>query len=129
TDKVQFADRCTKVSEYYSTIKPFSGRSAYNGPQVSAEATADMGGIRVTLSVASKKKDFDYDKYFRQYAMFWRDASSEDNELIAFGTDEHPLNYLRINVGLQQFDEFYETYGIKEGDGMYLAEDKRISVW
>ena len=30
---------------------------------------------------------------------------------------------------LQQFDEFYETYGIKEGDGMYLAPEKRIRVW
>ena len=43
--------------------------------------------------------------------------------------DEHPLNYLRINVGLQQFDEFIETYDINPGDGMYLAPEYRICVW
>ena len=30
---------------------------------------------------------------------------------------------------MQQFDEFYETYDIKEGDGMYIAPEKRIAVW
>ena len=30
---------------------------------------------------------------------------------------------------LQQFDEFLETYDIKEGDGMYLAPEDRIAVW
>ena len=28
-----------------------------------------------------------------------------------------------------QFDEFYETYGIQPGDGMYLAPEDRITVW
>ena len=28
-----------------------------------------------------------------------------------------------------QFDEFYETYGIQPGDGMYLAPEDRIAVW
>ena len=44
-------------------------------------------------------------------------------------TDVHPLDFYRINVGMQQFDEFYETYGIKEGDGMYIDPAKRIRVW
>ena len=43
--------------------------------------------------------------------------------------DVHPLNYLRSNVSSAQFDEFLETYGIKEGDGMYVAPDDRIAVW
>ena len=41
----------------------------------------------------------------------------------------HPLSFYRVNVGVQQFDEFYDTYGVQEGDGMYLAPDKRIKVW
>lgn len=43
--------------------------------------------------------------------------------------DEHPLNYLRANTCVQQFDEFYETFDIKEGDGMYLAPEDRVLVW
>ena len=26
-------------------------------------------------------------------------------------------------------DEFYEEYGINEGDGMYLSPEERIAVW
>ena len=44
-------------------------------------------------------------------------------------TDPHPLDFLRVNVLVQQFDEFYETYGVVEGDGMYLDPEKRIKVW
>ena len=43
--------------------------------------------------------------------------------------DIHPLNYLRINTVLQQFDEFLDFYGIKEGDGMYLAPEDRVNIW
>ena len=30
---------------------------------------------------------------------------------------------------MQQFEEFYETYDIKEGDNMYLAPEDRLLVW
>ena len=44
-------------------------------------------------------------------------------------SDNHPLAMLRVNVVVQQFEEFYDTYGVKPGDGMYLEPDKRICVW
>ena len=43
--------------------------------------------------------------------------------------DPHPLSYLRINVTVQQFDEFLETFDIVEGDGMYLSPEDRVLVW
>ena len=43
--------------------------------------------------------------------------------------DSHPLHYLRTNVTLQQFDEFIDTYDIREGNNMYLAPKDRILVW
>jgi putative endopeptidase len=33
------------------------------------------------------------------------------------------------NIPLQNYDEFLEAYGVKEGDGMYLAPEDRIRVW
>ena len=33
------------------------------------------------------------------------------------------------NCVVQQFDEFYETFGVKKGDGMYLAPEDRLEVW
>ena len=128
-DSMTFADRCDRVTQYYSTIRPFAGGSVYNGSMVTGEATADMGGIRITLDLARSHSGFDYDAYFRQFAAIWAESVPEDILINNFQTDVHPLNYLRVNVGLQQFEEFYETYGIAEGDGMYLSADRRIAVW
>ena len=44
-------------------------------------------------------------------------------------TDEHPPHYLRANVNVQQFEEFYQTYDVSPEDGMYLAPEARLSVW
>jgi putative endopeptidase len=43
--------------------------------------------------------------------------------------DVHPMNYLRINGVLQQYDEFLNFYGITEGDTMYLAPEDRVAIW
>ena len=43
--------------------------------------------------------------------------------------DVHPLPFLRTNVTIQQFEEFYEAFDIQPGDGMYLAPEKRVAVW
>ena len=128
-DQMSFSDKESRVGNYYSTIHPYPGSESYNGSQVSAEATADMGGIRATLSIASKIPGFDYDEYFRHYASIWAEQVNKSIEESNMSYDEHPLGYLRANVGLQQFEEFYETYDIAPDDGMYLSEDKRIAVW
>ena len=96
---------------------------------VQTEATADMGGIRSGLYVASKKENFDYDLYFRSFASLWATQNSIDKERYAINYDVHPLPFLRVNVAVSQFDEFVQTYDIKEGDGMYVRPEKRIAVW
>ncbi|MCR5452352.1 MAG: M13 family metallopeptidase [Lachnospiraceae bacterium] len=128
-DQSAFNDLNDKVGNYYSTKTPYPSSGIYDGARVNAEATADMGGLAVTLHMASKIPDFDYDKYFRNYARLWRVNISLDDEKGYFSSDVHPLSFYRINVGLQQFDEFVDTYGVKEGDGMYLAPEDRIKVW
>ena len=46
-----------------------------------------------------------------------------------YESNEHPAEMLRVNVTVAQFDEFQQTYGITEGDGMYVAKEDRIAVW
>jgi putative endopeptidase len=72
---------------------------------------------------------FDYDRYFRSYAGLWKSHVPLSYEKMMVRTDVHPLDFYRINVGMQQFDEFYQTYDVKEGDGMYIDPAKRITVW
>ena len=128
-DMTAFNDKVSRVSNYFFTLTPYPGAGMYDGSQVEGEETADMGGMKVTLEMASDVDGFDYDKYFRSYANLWKAHVPLSYERKVIKTDVHPLDFYRINIGMQQFDEFYETYGIKEGDGMYIDPAKRIKVW
>lgn len=127
-DRTTFGLRITNMMNYYSGIQPYPGAKNLIGPLYVGEAIADMGGVSVILMVAKDREDFDYDLFFRSYAELWRTSRSLGYEE-AYVQDVHPLSYLRTNVTLSQFDEFLETYDIKEGDGMYCAPENRIKVW
>lgn len=127
-DQKEFNDRSDIVANYYSKILPFEDVRV-DGERVASEAIADMGGIKAGLIIAKKDQSFDHDKYFRQNARVWATQVTEKFERNLLERDVHPANYLRVNVGLQQFDEFNKTYDVKPGDGMYVEPDKRISVW
>ena len=126
-DKEEFKKRNAKLAEYYNAIHPWEGQDL-KGSIMTGEACADMAGMKVALRIASEKEDFDYDKFYRAFANLW---FAQENLLYAQASieDEHPLNYLRINCTLQQFDEFLDFYGIKEGDNMYLAPEDRVNIW
>ena len=128
-DNSVFREKTSKVAAYYRMITPFKGAMPVNGDNVADEEIADLGGIKGALAIAQKHEGFDYDKFFRQYAKNFARQASESMEQYYASSDVHPLNHLRVNVGLQQFDEFIETYDIKPGDGMYLAPENRICVW
>ena len=129
-DMRTFEKKADTVRSYFGKVRSFEGSGYYDGSvDISAEAIADMGGVRCGLNIASKIEGFDYDKFFRAYAGVWKRLQSKSTCVSLIKSDVHPLAYLRVNVTVQQFDEFYETYGIKEGDGMYLAPEERIAVW
>ena len=127
-DMKAFQERADRLIAYYDSIIPFQGQQV-RGVNVQTEAIADMGGLKCMLSIAEQKPDFNYDQFFRQFAAIWRRLSSYEFEMLCLTQDTHSLHYLRTNVTLQQFEEFYETYDIQPGDGMYLAPEDRIEVW
>ncbi len=129
SDRKEYKKKVNKLIKYYDTIVPFKDGTHYNGTIVQGEAVADLGGVKCMLLMASKKKHFDYDKFFRAYARVWYDYRSEETMENIYLQNEHPINYLRVNVVLSQYDEFQKTYNIKEGDGMYVAPKDRIAVW
>ncbi len=93
------------------------------------EASADITSVECLLRIAEKEPDFDYDLFFRSMADMWAMKATPFTIDYLYLYDVHPAAYLRINVVLQQFDEFINTYEITEGDQMYLDPDKRIVIW
>lgn len=127
-DLQAFQIRASQLANYYYGIIPYPGATGYNGDNVKGEAIADMGGVKCMLGIAEGIPDFDYELFFKTNAMMWRAKNDYVTET-ALSSDVHPLNFLRVNATLQQFEKFHETFDIKPGDGMYLAPENRVAVW
>ena len=128
-DRSRLDERADNLASYFSLARPIPGKGQVNGQLVKNEAIADMAGIKAVLYLLEDVPDFDFDEFFRAYAALWRIQNTEEGEIAVMGIDIHPLNFYRININLQQFDRFYETYDIGPSDAMYLAIERRISVW
>lgn len=128
-DRSKMDEKGSKLAGYFSLARPIPGQQKVNGNAVKDEAIADMGGVKSVLYVARNIPDFDYDEFFRAFARQYAQQTTQESELGTMKGDIHPLPFYRINIVLQQYDEFFKIYDIKPGDGMYLSPEKRVAVW
>ncbi len=125
-----FETKAKKLSDYMSQIKPENGSDEYvNGDKVRNETVADITGLKATLFIAQNESNFDYDKFFKTYSNLWARVELPSYQIYLMSVDVHALCYLRTNVVVQQFQEFYDTYNVQESDGMYLSESDRLNIW
>ena len=127
-DKAKFQERIDKMDKYLDGLVAFDDKH-FIGELIDTEMVADMTGLQCALRMASKVDGFDYKKFFIKYAQMNAKISAYSSELNLLTQDPHPLDYSRANVPVQQFEEFYETFDVKEGDNMYLAPEDRLIVW
>ncbi len=114
-------------------IEQFDGIE-FHGGKVSGELTvseniADNGGMGVTLEIMHTLPDPDYRAYFKNWARVWCLKAREEYIRLLLASDVHSPNVLRANMMPRNFSEWYEAFGVTENDKMYIAPDKRISIW
>ncbi len=127
-DKKAFEGRMEKLQAYFGNVTVWEGNPV-SAEKICDEACADIGGMKVMLRLAKKQENFDYDKFFRSFAESRRALDSREYQEYKMLRDVHLAYFLRVNSTLQQFEEFAETYDLKEGDRMYLAPEDRVQVW
>ncbi len=128
-DYKEFQARADRLIKYFDGMTVTPEGTKYNGKLVHTEVIADMAGVKAMLGIAEGRKDFDYGKFFRNYAKIWKLIETRERTDMVLKTDVHAFPYLRVNATLQQYEKFHSYYGIGEGDGMYLAPGERVAVW
>ncbi len=43
--------------------------------------------------------------------------------------DPHAPNEFRCNQIVRNIDAFYDTFGVQPGDGLWLDEEARVTIW
>ncbi len=120
---------------------PELGKMNGNGELTLGENIADNGGLHVSYlamqnAIAKKqvnKKEMDgftpEQRFFLAYAAVWASNIRPAAALQLTQMDVHSLGRNRVNVALPQVTEFIDAFGIKEGDKMWLAPEKRVVLW
>lgn len=137
-DADNFKTRAQVLVDWFDAIEVLPGLHA-NGSLTLGENIADFGGIQVAFqafrnATASEplpvKDGFTPEqRFFIAYANLW--ATNIRDEQIRYLTqmDVHSLGKWRVNATLPHVSEWYEAFGIDADDAMYLAPEKRASIW
>ncbi|MBZ2148360.1 endopeptidase [Streptococcus gordonii] len=126
-DYQAFTERTQKV------IDQFEGQDSYgakvNGKLTVSENVADLGGIAAALEAAKKEADFSAEEFFTNFARIWRMKGREEYMKLLASVDVHAPAKLRTNVQLPNFDDFFTTFDVQEGDGMWRSPEDRVIIW
>lgn len=137
-DAKKFEERTQVLVDWFDKIEVLPGLHA-NGKLTLGENIADYGGLQVAFQAFHNAvKDAPLgvvdgftpeQRFYLAYAGVWA-ANIRDEEIrLRTQTDEHSLGRWRVNATLPHIEGWYEAFSVQEGDPMYLAPDKRASIW
>ena len=137
-DSVKFTQRAQMLVDQFNGYKVLDSLHV-NGKATLGENIADLGGIVLGIDAFKKTEQYKEGKkingftpmqrFFLGYALSW--LSHQRDEVLAnqILTDVHAPAFLRVNGPFTDVPEFYEAFGIKKGDKMWLDPDKRVRIW
>ncbi|QNQ80626.1 M13 family metallopeptidase [Lactobacillus sp. PV034] len=125
-DFKEFNKRTQAVIDIYDGLS--YGPSKLNGKQVVAENIADLGGLSCAIQ-ANKQEGGSMKELFENYARSWAQKQRPEAIKTEIAVDVHAPQPTRVNIPAQCQDEFFETFDVKETDGMWLDPDQRVKIW
>ena len=138
SDGKNFTDRTDKYADFFSAINVLPDLKA-NGRLTLGENLADHGGLMVAYAAfknATKSQPLPVidgltadQRFFLAYAGVWAGNITEAEIRNRTKSDPHALGRWRVNGALPHIDAWYEAFGIKEGDKMYIPKEKRLQLW
>jgi predicted metalloendopeptidase len=110
-----------------------------NGELTLGENIADNSGLAIAykayrLSLAGKEAPVidglsGDQRFFIGFTQAWRDKSRAAETIRRIKIDPHAPDNLRAKGTLVNQPAFYEAFGIKPGDKMYVPPEKRVIIW
>ena len=137
-DGKKFTERTQKFADFFSNIKVLPDLNA-NGQLTLGENLADHGGLQVAYTAfkeATKRKPLSVidgltpeQRFFIAYAGVWAGNITEAEIRNRTKSDPHSLGRWRVNGALPHVDAWYEAFGVKEGDKMFIPKAERLPLW
>jgi predicted metalloendopeptidase len=137
-DLDKFKAKTQALVAQYAAYEPVPGYHV-NGELTLGENIADNAGLAIAykaykLSLHGKEAPqidgmSGDQRFYAGWAQAFRGKERTDDEIMSLKTDPHSPPAVRGTVPEMNQSAFAAAYAIKEGDKMYLAPEKRVTLW
>jgi putative endopeptidase len=138
SDAAKFAAEAAKYGAQYDVYEIEPGVNV-KGSQTMGENIADLGGILLALDAyraslrgapAPVLDGATGDRrVFLGWAQVWRSKSRPDALKQQITSDPHSPARFRVDGPLRNVDAWYDAFGVKPGDRLYLRPEERARIW
>jgi putative endopeptidase len=137
-DHERFAAKTAVLVAQYSAFEAIPGYHI-NGKLTLGENIADNSGLAVAykayrLSLKGQKAaviaGFSGDqRFFLAFSQTWAGKVRDKQQIVYLKSDPHSPYAARGSLPVKNQNPFYEAFGVKPGDKMYLPPDQRVQLW
>jgi len=137
-DLQHFKARTQALVKQYSAYSPVPG-FPINGELTLGENIADNSGLAIAykayqLSLGGATAPVidgltGVQRFFIGWAQVWRSKSRENDAILRIKSDPHSPPQVRGTVPEMNQEPFYDAFGVKDGDRMYLPPEQRVTLW
>lgn len=139
-DAAEFDARAQKVVDQYSAYEALPGLKV-NGRLTLGENIADLGGTSIAYEALQRalaknperRKTIDgftpEQRFFLSLAQLWRVTWREAELRRRIVVDPHSPGQFRAIGPHVNLPEFFEAFGIQEGDRMWRPDSQRAKIW
>ncbi|MDQ1581489.1 MAG: putative endopeptidase [Microbacteriaceae bacterium] len=139
-DRAAFERRTSSLIEQYNALSPRQVPDHHvNGALTIGENIGDLGGLAIAwraylISLAGQEPPVidgltGARRFFLSWAQAWQQKGRDEEVIRLLAIDPHSPNEFRCNQIVRNIDEFYETFGLSEGDALWLDPAERVSIW
>jgi predicted metalloendopeptidase len=137
-DHERFAVKTAALAAQYSAYEPLPGYHI-NGELTLGENIADNSGLAVAyrayhLALAGRTAPLidgltGDQRFYMGWAQAWQAKVRENTEILRIKADPHAAARFRAQGTVVNQPAFYEAFGVRPGDKMYLAPESRVIIW
>ena len=137
-DASAFTARAAILGAQYAAFEPVPGLHI-NAELTMGENIADLGGAVIALDAyhASLHNEPDQvidgltgdQRFFLAFAQIWRGTAREDYIRQLTVSNPHSYRSFRVNGVVRNIDAWYQAFGVRATDKLYLAPSQRARIW